>query len=147
LDKFQAILVLIREFCEDSPERCLVCGFCTLAEGLAINIRQLRLLVTKCKSWINGSFQRMGWLGLSLKDAMLDEFLSKVPSLRANFSELREWSVRVGKFSQEPLVPTPPPSLGEIPSIPPPPRPSENPWSGADDFAPTFFHGGWDADF
>jgi hypothetical protein len=188
LDKFQEMLSVIREFCEHSHEdraaRYLVCGVCHLGEGIAINIRQLRLLLNKCKSSINGSFQRMGWIGLPLKDGTLDEFLSKIPFLRTNFGELREWSVRgyrpfspqAQKFSQipgcvvaasvaasasasaspwtapqEPAIPTPPPSLGEVGSIPPQSHAFYNPWNddGDDPFClkPTFFDGGWDHDF
>jgi hypothetical protein len=177
LDKFQEMLGVVREFCEHSPDdrapRYLVCGVCPLADAIGINIRQLRILFNKCKSSINGSFQRMGWIGLPLKDATLEDFLAKIPSLRTNFAELREWSVRgyrpfspqAQKFSpmpgcvvasaawtapHDPAVPTPPPSLGEITSIPQPSRPSDNPWSNGDDpfcLTPTFFDGGWDRDF
>jgi hypothetical protein len=92
------MLGIIREFCEHSPEnrseRFLVCGACPLAEGLAINIRQLRILLGKCKSSINGSFQRMGWIGMPLKDANYQELREKLPHIRMNFAELREWSFR-----------------------------------------------------
>jgi hypothetical protein len=169
LDKFQEMLGAIREFAEHSETdrilRYLVSGVCSLRDGIAINIRQLRILLDKCKSSINGSFQRMGWIGLPLKDDILEEFVSKIPALKTNFPELREWSVRgyrpfsplAQKYSPMPCafaqgwtpaqtaVPTPPPSLGQIASVPQPSQPSPNAWSDLDDpfcLTPNFFDGG-----
>jgi hypothetical protein len=150
LGKFQEIVRAILEFRKHSHNpvnASLVCGVCPLTDGLAINIRQLRVLFGKCKSSINGSFLQMGWIGLQLKDRILDEFLAKMPSLRASFSELREWSVRsyqpssplVQKFSprvsqpSKPADPTPPPSLGDLSAILPPSGPSENAWAEHED--------------
>jgi hypothetical protein len=157
LDKFQEMLGAIRDFAEysetDRSVRYLVCGVVSLNDGIAINIRQLRILLDKCKSSINGSFQRMGWIGLPLRDSILEEFVSKIPSLRANFSELREWSVRgyrpfsplAQKYSPLPsgigetwkgaesALPTPPPSLGEITDVGQSPKLSPNAWSDHED--------------
>jgi hypothetical protein len=92
------MLRVVSEYCEQpdgsAAARCLACGVCPLAQGVAINVRQLRLLLQGCKSSINGSFQQLGCVTLPLRGAALDELLSKLPSLRGNFAELREWSVR-----------------------------------------------------
>jgi hypothetical protein len=46
----------------DDWKRALVCGICWLRELIAINTRQLRLLVLKCKSSINAMFQNIGYV-------------------------------------------------------------------------------------
>jgi hypothetical protein len=98
LDLFKETLTAIRQYCEKSEEnmanRYLVCGICPLSHGLAINIRQLRTLLEKCKSSINGSFQRMGYATFPIKDSVLRDFLSKLPMLKDKINDLREWSVR-----------------------------------------------------
>jgi hypothetical protein len=99
LPKFQEMLTAIGEFCEQ-PDGCaasryFVCGVCPLADGFAINIRVIRALLRKCKSSINGSFQRFGCTGAPLKGAVLEEFLEKLPPLRHDVLALREWSLRI----------------------------------------------------
>jgi hypothetical protein len=135
LDKFQEMLGVIREFCErfddGDADRFLACGVCPLEGCVAINIRQLHVLLGKCKSSINGSFQRMGSATVALKGPVLDAFLARIPQLKSNYNEIREWSVRTftswpprsatpAKVPQmspvpgAPVVITPPPSLGQI---------------------------------
>lgn len=98
LSVFSEILKTVREFCEkgdaNDSVRCMVCGYCTLPGGMAVNIRQLRVLVDKCKSSINGSLQRMGAVITPMKNEFAEMLQDKIPSLRSTFSELREWSIR-----------------------------------------------------
>jgi hypothetical protein len=53
----QNILTTVRNFVmwneTDDWKRALVCGICWLNADIAINTRQLRLLLSKCKSSIN----------------------------------------------------------------------------------------------
>jgi hypothetical protein len=98
LDTFSEVLSSIRSFCEkgdaDDGLRSLVCGVCHLSDSIAVNVRRLRLLVEKCKSSINGSFQRMGCLPFLGKTASLDILAERMPQIRGNHAELREWSFR-----------------------------------------------------
>jgi hypothetical protein len=98
LESFSEILGSIRSFCirnkEDDWKRCLVCGVCWLPSGIAINNRQLSILIDKCKSSINGSLQKMGYSSLQSRNESTGALYDSIPLLRNNFNELREWTVR-----------------------------------------------------
>ena len=100
VEKFNEILSLIKNFCIQSqnPEndniRCMVCGLYWLPQGsLAINIRQLHILIDKCKSSINGSLQRMGYHMVTNQTEALRNLSHCLPQIQ-NYQEIREWSVR-----------------------------------------------------
>ncbi|EAY15048.1 hypothetical protein TVAG_019480 [Trichomonas vaginalis G3] len=84
--------------------RCLVCGIAWLPEGLAINTHQLKLLISRCKSSINGSFQKLGFTEKLRRLAAANALISVYPFLNENTSELRKWSVRKrpANFNQVP---------------------------------------------
>ena len=94
---FNDMLDQIRKFCcrgdNDDWKRYLVCGICWINDDIAINTRQLRLLLGKSKSTINGAFSKMNYETLPFKnhDAGLQE---KIPFLKGNFTEARQWTVR-----------------------------------------------------
>lgn len=99
LTKFSEILNAIQQFCikndENDVKRCMVCGVLWLPpKGIAINIRQLHLLLDKCKSSINGSLQRMGYNPLPPKNELVGQLIDLIPSLKDNFPGLREWTIR-----------------------------------------------------
>ena len=95
---FKEIVASIKRFSikgDDSDwKRSLVCGVLWLDHSIAINTHQLRLLITKCKSSINGSFQALGYGTVPTGTEASNELLSKFPFLRNNFAELRQWTVR-----------------------------------------------------
>jgi hypothetical protein len=165
--KFQEILSRIREFCEkpdgSSWTRYLVCGVCHFDRCLVLNIRQLGILIDKCKSSISGSLNRMGLARAPLKGPVLKAFLEKIPQIESDFAELREWSVRVfvawaprPVFSPPPklavIAPTPnqtaltpPPSIGEVEELTATKDAAEKIWSEPDDdlcLTPSFLHDG-----
>lgn len=94
---FQDMLSQIKEFCvrgdSNDWKRYLVCGICWINNDIAINTRQLRILLGKSKSTINGAFSKMGYETLPFKnnDNHLEEI---IPFLKGNFSEARQWTVR-----------------------------------------------------
>lgn len=94
---FQDMLAQIKAFCvrgdSNDWKRYLVCGICWIGADIAINTRQLRVLLGKSKSTINGAFSKMGYETLPFKnnDSALQE---KIPFLKGNFSESRQWTVR-----------------------------------------------------
>ena len=100
LESFAEYLSSIKKFCvrgdEDDWKRCLVCGVCWVTTGsLAINTRQLRLLIDKCKSSINGSLHKMGYsTSSSCRGDASSSLIDRLPILKGNFSELRQWTVR-----------------------------------------------------
>lgn len=75
--------------------RCLVCGIAWLPDGsIAINTHQLRLLIFKCKSSINGSLLKMGYihtLGRTETSDIISEYFSLI---KDNTSEMRQWTIR-----------------------------------------------------
>jgi hypothetical protein len=98
LEQFDAILERIRQYAErgdgNDARRFLVCGVCWLENAIAVNTRQLRLLVTKCKSSINGSLQKMGYTVQVSHSESWKVLFSRLPGLQGHFAELRQWSVR-----------------------------------------------------
>lgn len=98
LETFDGILDIIRSFAERGNEndwrRFLVCGVCWLDNAIAINTRQLRLLVSKCKSSINGSLQKMGYTTNMSHSESWKILFPHIPLLKDHFSELRQWTIR-----------------------------------------------------
>jgi hypothetical protein len=79
---------------QDDVLRGMVCGIHWVTDGLAMNIRQLRVLIPKCKSSINGSLKKLGFTAnMRLADA--NSTLSVLfPMLRDNAAERRKWTIR-----------------------------------------------------
>ena len=99
VESLQDALNAIKEFCmrgdDDDWRRCLVCGVCWMGnQEIAVNIRQLMLLVDKCKSSINGALAKMGYGTAPAKSAATMSLLQYIPYLKGNFVEQRQWTVR-----------------------------------------------------
>lgn len=98
IETFDGILDAIHRFAEqgndDDWKRCLVCGVCWLDQAIAINTRQLRLLISKCKSSINGSLQKLGYSTNTSISESWKILFSRIPLLKDNFSEIRQWTIR-----------------------------------------------------
>jgi hypothetical protein len=93
---FLKIMDNIRGYCEsrvdDSWVRYLVCGICWMGSGeFAVNTHQLRLLIGKSKSTINGVLAKMGYRTHALDDNALIE---KIPMLANCPRQLRQWTTR-----------------------------------------------------
>jgi hypothetical protein len=99
LEGFSDMLSSIRVFCmrhnDDDWKRSLVCGVCWLPNGIAVNNRQLSILIDKCKSSMNGSLQKMGYTTLQARNESNSALCDTIPLLKNNFNELREWTVRL----------------------------------------------------
>ena len=98
LEAFAEMLSAVKRYAikgdQDDWKRCMVCGVCWIDNGIAINTRQLRLLIEKCKSSINGSLHRMGYNPTTSAGDVNNALVDKIPILKGNFSELRQWTVR-----------------------------------------------------
>lgn len=110
LETFGEMLNSIKSFCirnnEDDWKRCLVCGVIWTPNGIAINTRQLRLLIDKCKSSINGSLHRMGFSTVTCRGDTSNQLAEMIPILKNNFPELRQWTVRqAGVSTPQPMLP------------------------------------------
>ena len=74
--------------------RCILVGICFCGPILCLNNRQLKLLTCRCKSSINGSFQKLGYVSILSKSKSKDCVLAALPSLKAHTTILRQWSSR-----------------------------------------------------
>jgi len=127
-DSLESMLLAIRMYAERFDEndwrRYLVCGVCWLENAIAINTRQLRILISKCKSSINGSLQRIGYFTKTSHAESWKVLFPKIPLLKDNFHELRQWTIRY-KLSEEEqkqtqIITLPPISsldIGKIPQL------------------------------
>lgn len=98
LSTLRDILDYIRDYCErddiDAWKRYLVCGICWMKDCIAINTRQLRLLISKSKSAINGAFAKMGYVTVPTKGIEESLLLDAIPFLSGHYPELRQWTIR-----------------------------------------------------
>ena len=98
VETFDTMLDAIRAYAERNDgndwKRYLVCGVCWMDNAIAINTRQLRLLVTKCKSSINGSLQKLGYVTNTSHTESGSLLFTRIPSLRDRFTEIRQWTIR-----------------------------------------------------
>ena len=81
--------------CRNDFKRSLVCGIVWLKNGIAINTHQLSILINKCKSSINGSFQSLGYGTIPTGCGTSNELITTFPFMRTNFAELRQWTMRM----------------------------------------------------
>lgn len=109
---FNQILSIIQRFClkKDKNDwiRCFVCGVMWLPEGIAINNQQLRILISKCKSSINGSLVRIGYTNNLGRAETAAALVKAVPILKDNASELRQWTLRTKNITETPQIPKKP---------------------------------------
>lgn len=114
---FQEMLDHIRKYCErgdgDDWKRYLVCGVCWMGSDIAINTRQLRVLIAKSKSSINGALAKMGYTTQSTKGQENFDLLYKIPFLKGHQQELRQWTIRTKMYANTPEEKemSPPPSF------------------------------------
>lgn len=105
IDIFITRLKIIRNFIEREPndqwKRIIVCGIMFLNDALGINIQQLRVLMGKCKSSINGSLQQLGYIAKPLTHDIDQEITKKVPLLKEDHFQLKKWTIRFGKFPDD----------------------------------------------
>ena len=93
-DALEAIEIYQNHDKSDKWRRCLVSGLVLFDGGIAVNIKQFRKLVRKCKTSINTSLKGMGYTIISGKATECEELLEAIPCLRGNTAELRQWTVR-----------------------------------------------------
>lgn len=102
IDVFVARLKIIRDYIEKEPndqwKRIIVCGIMFLNDALGINIQQLRILMGKCKSSINGSLQQLGYIAKPPTHDIDQEITKKVPMLKDDHFQLKKWTIRFGKL-------------------------------------------------
>jgi hypothetical protein len=79
---------------KDDHKRSLVCGIHWFENGVCVNTRQLRQVLGKSKSSINGAFAKMGFEAVPVpsgKSNLLEELLPFVPGGK---EALLQWTIR-----------------------------------------------------
>jgi hypothetical protein len=107
--EFQHHLDQIRAFIQRTDtedwKRSLVCGVIFLDHALCINIQQLRILIGRCKSSINGSLQMLGYSAQPQIHGVEIDLSARIPGLQLDIEEIKKWSVRrlTGPGAQPPV--------------------------------------------
>lgn len=100
-DFFSQRLEQIKAYiCKDEAnkwKRSLVCGIIFLKNGIAINIQNFKILLSRCKSSINGSLQQLGYNTSQSNLAMSEEIKQQIPLFSNSPVELKRWTFRENK--------------------------------------------------
>ena len=95
---FETLINMVKEYSvrgdEEDAIRSFVCGIVWLDNGLAINTHQLSLIISKCKSSINGSLQALGYGTVPSGADSCQDLLELYPFMRNKFAMLRQWTIR-----------------------------------------------------
>jgi hypothetical protein len=97
-EQFGTVLEKIKSYVvrgnKSDLNRALVCGIIWMPRVLAVNIRQMELLTSKCKSSINGSLSSLGYGTISCAAATSGELLATFPWMKEDHNELKRWTLR-----------------------------------------------------
>ena len=99
-DSFESVVEQLRRYiiCGDASaelRRSLVCGIMWIDNVIAINTRQLCIIVGKCKSSVNSGLQAIGYTTIPT-DANTATALTKAfPFMKSDFGEMRQWTFRL----------------------------------------------------
>jgi hypothetical protein len=98
LDQFADAAATARSFCirsdDDDWKRCLVCGIFWYSEGLCVNTAQLKLLIGKSKSSINGALAKMGFEQVPVTYARDGDLMQTMPFLAERPAVAKQWTMR-----------------------------------------------------
>jgi hypothetical protein len=96
----------IIDFIDSSPanreHRAIICGLVVRDPFILVNNRQLKHVIGRCKSSINGSFQQIGYLAVKTKDKARECTKLLIPSLATDPGQLKLWTVRFNRFVNAP---------------------------------------------
>jgi hypothetical protein len=107
---FRCEIQSVMQFIGHSPigrqDRSIVVGLAISGGIVAVNTRQLKTFIGRCKSSINGGFQQLGFDAVKTRLKAREWIIAILPSLELDQSSLRQWTVRVGR-ADRPLPPVP----------------------------------------
>lgn len=102
-ESFNEVLLTIRYFVnrntDEAWKRSLICGICWYKNYICLNIKQMSILLEKCRSSINGSFQRLYYSVLHNKQQTIKILIEAIPYFKKNRGLLHLWSVREQKMT------------------------------------------------
>lgn len=80
-------------------DRAICVGLAFSGPFVCVNTQQLKTILGRCKSSINNSFQQIGYDAVKNKSKSKEAVLAIIPSLIAEQSTLRKWTVRCASES------------------------------------------------
>jgi hypothetical protein len=96
---FRRELTIVIEFLERSTEnleaRCIVAGICFADGIICVNTRQLKVLLRRCKSAINGAFQQLGYAAVRTRLKARKCVVGILHSLEEDQTIRKQWTIRV----------------------------------------------------
>lgn len=105
VDVFSRRLDLIRNYVQkgndDDWKRSFACGIFFFENNIAISIKQLMLLLGKCKSSINGSLHQLGYIARPTSKETDENLVNNIPIFQKDRSELKKWTIRQKKPSRK----------------------------------------------
>jgi hypothetical protein len=112
LETVQSIFDAARAFCQRGDHqdgtRCAACGIAWLpGDEIALNTRQLRILIAKSKSSINGAIAKMNYAAVPSHEGEIERLCIAMPVLRGHPRAVRQWTIR------RPAL-RPPPTLAQL---------------------------------
>lgn len=97
-ETFTEIIESLKQFVmrgdSDDKNRALVCGIYWFPDSIAVNTQQLMLMLSKCKSSINNSFQLLGYGTIPTGANASPELIRLFPEFKNNYAQLRQWTIR-----------------------------------------------------
>ena len=98
LDMFLNRLNKIKNFIERGDcndwRRSVVCGIFFLDSALAIQIQQLRIMLGRCKSSINGSLQQLGYSAQTQLNDVEQQLAHFIPVQYREAADIKKWTLR-----------------------------------------------------
>lgn len=86
------------QFIEYSPlrkdDRAICVGLACSGPFVCVNTQQIKIILGRCKSSINNSFQLIGYEAVKTKGKSRDAILAIIPALQNEQNTLRKWTVR-----------------------------------------------------
>jgi hypothetical protein len=74
--------------------RALLAGICFVGPAVCVNTRQLKFLLGRCKSSINGCFRQLGFVAVRTKAKARGFIAATLTSLKDRPEAIRQWTVR-----------------------------------------------------
>jgi hypothetical protein len=91
-------LLLVLSYLERSPDnmeaRAILAGICFVGPAVCVNTGQLKSLIGRCKSSINGCFKQLGFVAVRTKAKARGFIAAALTSLKDRPEMIRQWTVR-----------------------------------------------------
>jgi hypothetical protein len=91
-------LLLVLSYLERSADnmeaRAILAGICFVGPAVCVNTRQLKSLLGRCKSSINGCFKQLGFVAVRTKAKARGFIAAALTSLKDRPEMIRQWTVR-----------------------------------------------------